>query len=265
MVPSVTTELVRRLENAIDAFEAVSLECRVSGANLSGTRLEQFGPVTAAATVSRPELDFLNRIYGLPLADTGEVDDVLSFYRSQGLRAWVELPPGTEALAARLADAGARPTEAITVFYCLPSTGITRTSVDVRRVEPDDVLRCADLLLEGHGVPPDARSIDAPAVAARALQDDATFYVASVDDRDVAVGVLGIRDRIGYLANASTVEHYRRRGCQTALVARRIADAATAGCELVTALTSFGSASQRTLERCGLRLAYTKTVWRLGD
>jgi hypothetical protein len=77
------------------------------------------------------------------------------------------------------------------------------------------------------------------------------------------VGVLGVRDRVGYLANASTVEAFRRRGCQTALVARRIDDAATAGCELVTALTTFGSASQRTLERAGLRIAYTKTVWRL--
>jgi GNAT superfamily N-acetyltransferase len=241
----------------------ISLECRVAGDNPSGTRLGRFGLVTAAATVSRPELDFLNRIYGLPLAGEADVDDVLSFYRSLGLRPWVELPPGTEALAGRLADEGARPTDTLAVLYVLTATAIPSTSVEVRRVEPDDALRYADLLLEGHGVPPEERALNAPALASRAQKDDATFYVATVDGRDAAVGVLGVRDRVGYLANASTVEAFRRRGCQTALVARRIDDAATAGCELVTALTTFGSASQRTLERAGLRIAYTKTVWRL--
>lgn len=263
--PPVTKDIVKRLEHAIDAFEVVSLEYRVLGENPSGTRVERFGAVTAAATVSRPELDFLNRIYGLPLAATGDVEDVLSFYRSLGLRPWVELPPGTEDLAMLLADAGARPIETVAVLYGVPSSGLTPTGIDVRRVEPEDTRRCAELLLEGHGVPADVRALDAPAIATRAQHDDATFYVASVDGSDVAIGVLGVRDRIGYLANASTVEPFRRRGCQTALVARRIADAATAGCELVTALTAFGSASQRTLERCGLRMAYTKTVWRLGD
>jgi GNAT superfamily N-acetyltransferase len=117
--------------------------------------------------------------------------------------------------------------------------------------------------LEGHGVPADERALNAPALAARAERDDATFYLAAVDGRDSAVGVLGVRDGVAYLANASTLEAARRRGCQTALIAHRIADAAIAGCELVTALTTFGSASQRTLERTGLRIAYTKTVWRL--
>ena len=258
------TELVQRVERAIDAFEVVSLQSRVSGANPHETRLERFGPITAAATVSRPELDFLNRIYGLPLAAPEDVDDVLSFYRELGLRPWVELPPGTEDLAARIVDAGARPTDTLGVLCGLPETAV-ESSVDVRRIEPNEALRCADLLLEGHGVAAEDRTLNAPVLAARAQDDAAIFYVASVDGQDAAVGVLGLQDGIGYLANASTVERFRRRGCQTALVARRIADSAIAGCELVTALTGFGSTSQRTLERCGLRLAYTKTVWRFSD
>lgn len=262
--PAVTTQLVQRLERTIGAFEVVSLECRVAGDNPTDTRLERFGDVAAAATVARPELDFLNRIYGLPLGDAGAVDDVLAFYRSLGLRPWVELPPGTEALAARLADAGGRPVDTIAVFYGLPSNTVAPPAgVAVRRVEAADALRAADMLLEGHGVPEDERTLNAPVLAARTDRDDATFYVAAVDGRDAAVGLLGVRNGVAYLANASTLEAARRRGCQTALVAHRSADAATAGCELVTALTTFGSASQRTLERVGLRIAYTKTVWRL--
>jgi hypothetical protein len=77
-LPLVTTDLVQRIERTIDSFEVVSLECRVDGDNPAGTRLERFGDVVAAATVSRPELDFLNRIYGLPLGGAGEIDDVLA-------------------------------------------------------------------------------------------------------------------------------------------------------------------------------------------
>ena len=171
---------------------------------------------------------------------------------------------GTEAVAARLADAGARPIDTVAVLCGLPETTV-ETGIDVRRVEPHDALRCADLLLEGLGVPEDDRALNAPVWAGLAQQDDATLYAASVDGQDAAVGVLSLRDDIGYLASASTVERFRRRGCQTALVARRIADAASAGCDLVAALTRFGSASQRTLERCGLQLAYTKTVWRIEE
>ena len=257
-------ELVQRVERAIDAFEVVSLQNRVDGVNPHETRLERFGPVAAAATVSRPELDFLNRIYGLPQADATDVERVLSFYRSLGLRPWVELAPGTEALAASLADAGARPIDTLAVL-CGPPRTAAETAVDVRAIEPHDALRYADLLLEGLGVPAEDRALNAPVWADRVQLADATFYAAAVDGQDVAVGVLGLREGIGYLASASTVEHFRRRGCQTALVARRIADAASAGCDVVAALTQFGSASQRTLERCGLQLAYAKTVWRMAE
>jgi hypothetical protein len=68
---------------------------------------------------------------------------------------------------------------------------------------------------------------------------------------------------VGLLANSATVPAFRQRGCQTALIRRRLADAAEQGCELVAAQCAFGGASQRNLERAGLRIAYTKAVWRV--
>ena len=72
-----------------------------------------------------------------------------------------------------------------------------------------------------------------------------------------------VGDGIGYLANAATVPGFRGRGCQTALLARRIADAAAAGCDLVAGQATFGSTSQRNMERMGLRPAVTVTTWRM--
>jgi ribosomal protein S18 acetylase RimI-like enzyme len=264
-VPFVTEEVVRRVERSIDAFGVVWLEGHVLGENPAGIRLEHFDGVTAAATVSRPELDFMNRVHGLAFADPRVLEEVLSFYRSLGLRSWVELPPGAEGVAAGLAEAGARPVESVAVLFGTPRSLPPPPTVEVRLIGREDAHRFAELLLEGHGVPADARAFDAPGIATTASRDDIGFYAAIVDGREAAAGVLALHDRIGYLANASTLPAFRRRGCQSALVARRIADADAMGCDLVASLTSFASASQRTLERAGLRIAYTRTVWRLGE
>lgn len=260
-----SSELVRRLEGAIDAFAVAWLEGHALGDNPAGIRLERFSGVTAAATPRRPELDFMNRVHGLAFAGTRVLEEVLSFYRSLGLRPWVELPPGAEGVAARLAEAGAVPVDSVAVLFGTPRSLPPPPTVEVRRIGREDAHRFAELLLEGHGVPADARAVDAPGIATTGSRDDIGFYAAIVGGREAAAGVLALHDRVGYLANASTLPAFRRRGCQTALVARRIADAAALACDLVASLTSFGSASQRTLERAGLRIAYTKTVWRLGE
>jgi GNAT superfamily N-acetyltransferase len=87
-------------------------------------------------------------------------------------------------------------------------------------------------------------------------------YLARVDGAPAAAAALRLCDGLALLANASSLPAFRRRGCQTALIGRRLADARAAGCELVCALAAFASPSQRNLERAGLRLAYTKAVWR---
>jgi ribosomal protein S18 acetylase RimI-like enzyme len=263
-VQFVSSEIVRRLEGAIDAFAVVWLEGHVLGENPAGIRLEHFDGVTAAATVSRPELDFMNRVHGLAFAEPRVLEEVLSFYRSLELRPWVELPPGAEGVAAGLAEAGARPVDSVAVLFGTPRSLPPPPTVEVRRIG-EDAHRSAELLLEGHGVPAEARALDAPGIATTASRDDIGFYAATVDGREAAVGVLALHDRIGYLANASTLPAFRRRGCHSALVARRITDADAMSCDLVASLTSFASASQRTLERAGLRIAYTRTVWRLGE
>ena len=256
----VTPELVRRLERTIDAFAVVWLEGHVGGP--AGVRLERFGPVTAALTESRPELDFMNRIHGLP-EDPGRLDEVLAAYRDAGLRPWIEVPPGAEELLARLVDAGARPLESLAVLYTAPEPRAVPDGVEIRAVGPGEALRFARLHLRGHGVPEGVIDVDAPGVATAVARDAVHAYIARVDGEDAAAGVLFRHDRDASAANASTVERYRRRGCQSALLARRLTDAAAAGVELLSSLTVLGSGSQRNMERAGLRVAYTKTVWRV--
>ena len=90
----------------------------------------------------------------------------------------------------------------------------------------------------------------------------ALAFLARIED--TVVGGCGGRiipeARIASLFGAATLPEYRCRGVQTALIARRLHEAAQAGCEYAVVSTNPGSGSQRNMERRGFRLAYTKVV-----
>src|SRR5438876_705387 len=50
------------------------------------------------------------------------------------------------------------------------------------------------------------------------------LYLATVDGKPAAAAALTVGDGIGLLANAATMPAFRGRGCQAALIRRRIAD-----------------------------------------
>jgi GNAT superfamily N-acetyltransferase len=266
-LPLVTEALVRRLELAAEDFTIRRLDAarRMPG-NPLGIRIERFGEVTAPARPSTPELDFVNRVTGLWPSDADRVEEIVRFYRELGLRPWFELPPseGFEELAARLTSAGAAQIGFHAVLYGLPRTHEVATpGVVVRGVDAREIDRFSDVLLAGLDVPENVRAHEAVGFRLWPEEPGWRLYFAEIDATPAAAGVLSAHDRIGYLAIAGTLPDFRRRGCQTALVQRRLADAAESGCELVTTGATFASQSQRNLERAGLRVAYTKAVWRV--
>jgi len=91
-------------------------------------------------------------------------------------------------------------------------------------------------------------------------------YAALVDGEPVGGATLLVNGTVGELGAAATLELARGRGCQTALLHRRIRDAAAAGCE--TLLVETGertgdrpSASYRNILRAGFREAYARPNW----
>lgn len=87
-----------------------------------------------------------------------------------------------------------------------------------------------------------------------------TRYLARVDGQVAGGASLRIKDGIAQLAGAATLPAFRRRGVQNALLARRMADAAAAGCELAVITTQPGSKSQQNAQRQGFDLLYTRAV-----
>ena len=66
---------------------------------------------------------------------------------------------------------------------------------------------------------------------------------------------------VGYLASATTAQHLRGRGVQTTLIQHRCEVARRAGVSWLTSQTAFGPSSQRNLQRAGLQIASTATLW----
>jgi GNAT superfamily N-acetyltransferase len=75
-------------------------------------------------------------------------------------------------------------------------------------------------------------------------------------------GAAGMRmaDGVAQLCGAGTLPAHRRRGVQTALLRRRLADAARAGCDLAVVTTQPGSVSQQNVQRQGFELLYTRAI-----
>ena len=63
------------------------------------------------------------------------------------------------------------------------------------------------------------------------------------------------------MANALTVPALRGRGCQTALLQRRIHDAHQLGCDVLVSQCRPGSTSQNNQLRAGFEIAGTKAWW----
>jgi len=87
-------------------------------------------------------------------------------------------------------------------------------------------------------------------------------YLARVDGQPAGEAALRLDDESGLaqLAGAGTLPPYRGRGIQKALLARRLADARAAGCDLAVVTTAPGTRSQSNVMRGGFALLYTRAI-----
>jgi len=273
--PRVTDELIRRLEGENIRFIAGWLEGAMARpGNPRGLRIERFGDVFAPLATNVPDLDFMNRVAGLSPRNLDVLPGVLSLYRDAGIRPWFEVAPAsgeTDPVGAALAAAGAVPQWHSTLLYAPVSAGTPSPSdarpdghvIEVRRVGAGEVHGFAELLLRGWGVPEDELAEAAGDHAHWHSVPGWRLYVATVDGQPAAAAVLQVHGGVGYLASASTLPAHRNKGCQSALIRRRILDAVADGVDLVSGMAIIGSTSQQNMERAGLRPACTVTTWRL--
>jgi hypothetical protein len=89
-----------------------------------------------------------------------------------------------------------------------------------------------------------------------------THFLVEREGRPIAAAALAIYDGVALLAGASTIPASRRLGAQNVALSARLAEAYRRGCDLAMVVATPGSASQRNAERCGFRVAYSRSKWK---
>jgi len=88
-------------------------------------------------------------------------------------------------------------------------------------------------------------------------------FLAELDAKAIAAGILFIYEDVCILAGASTIPEARNQGAQNALLADRLTFAAERGCELAVMAALPGGQSQKNAQKNGFNIAYTRTKWHL--
>lgn len=236
----------------------------------AGVQARHFGPVLATAFADLPEAPRMNTILGA--AEPGAVSDGHFGEAVEWMREWeVDFQvsvaaerPGTELAETWLDWHGCEQGAVMRQYVRAAGAPAARDApgVEVHKLPPaaEEGLDC--LITEGFDLPFMAGFLFLGLPCLPGWH----CYFAYLEDEVVACGSMRIENGIAKLGLDATLEHARGHGCQSALLRRRLRDAAAAGCHTAIARSRDdpargGSAASRNLRRAGFAEAYRSVVW----
>ncbi len=195
------------------------------------------------------------------------LDVIERFFLDRGAPVLHEVSPlaGVAALDL-LCQRNYRPIEISSVLYrsVEPSDSKRDSRIWVRVIEPEEAQLWAEVSARGWAHEhPELLDTILQLGAIMSARQQSTCFLAEIDGKPGAAGVLSMHDRVALFAGASTVPEMRRRGLQAALLQERMRYASDHGCNIAMMVAVPGSDSQRNAERSGFRIAYTRAKWKL--
>lgn len=250
-----------------DVWEAVPAEI----ARERGLELRTFGQIQASIAADLPSAGVLNLVLGAAedAEDGGEgLRAAAAWAAEQGVSPYVPVTPGLPGAAA--AEAWLRESGFERAYSWMkfvrdphPPRFPSPDGVEVVELSSSEVEPFGTIAAVGFGFPAWGAELFAHLPGRAGWR----CYVARVDGEPQACAAMLIDEEIAELGIAATLEGARGRGCQTALLRRRIEDAAAAGCrtlfvETGERLPDRPSASYRNILRAGFEEAYLRPNWR---
>lgn len=233
-----------------------------------GVELRSAGPLQATVIRDLPTVPMLNVLLGAPESDGAQLAGLLDWIERLGVAFYVPVTPGlpgSEAAERLLAARGYARGYGWMKFVrdVTPPAQPDPHSVEVAEPAAEEERNAfGRVVAAGFGLP----AWMAELFAALPGRDGWRCYVARLDGEPVASAALRIHGAVGELGLAATLAAARGRGAQTALLNRRIRDAAAAGVE--TLLVETGertddrpSGSYRNILRAGFQEAYVRPNW----
>lgn len=246
--------------------------CVLAAAEAEGNPLEasvDHTPGIAVPALGAINAGLFNRVIGLGLgapADDALIDAVLASYAERGqtdivLEATPHSEPADlrERLAAHgLVDSGHRQAKAWQTPARYEGPGMDA----VVPLGPDDADEFAQVNMLAWQVP----AFLAVWFGATLFADDFRHFGVRAGDRIVSTGAMYVSDGIAWLGFGATLPEHRGRGLQTAILARRVHEAAVLGCHLVHSETAAHTSTRHNpslanMLAVGFRHAYDKEWW----
>jgi hypothetical protein len=241
----------------------------------SGVEVARFGPVQATAFGDLPEVVSLNQIQGAAepgAIEGGHLAAAIEWMRQREVHYWVPVADARPGAAEAEVWLGSRGYE--------QAHGWVRFVRDLRlpvvfETDPRiEIFELGDEELDGEALSAiiaEAMNLPAPAGTlffSLPARLDWRCYTAALGPGELVVSTASmmIDGEIAQLGPGNTLERARGRGCNLALLKRRLRDAAALGCRLaVVEVTECAperlSAVGRNLLRAGFELAYPGHIW----
>ena len=153
----------------------------------------------------------------------------------------------------------------------LEARSATRSELQIARSESTELDEWIDVMVSGFA------SVDAQGIAAHeeypraviegimrdfAGAEGVVRYLARREGNPVGAGTMRMFAGVAQMCGAATLPAHRRRGVQSALLLRRLAEASDNGCTVAIVTTQPGSKSQENVQRQGFELLYSRNVLR---
>lgn len=249
-----------------DVWRAVSPEAAAE----HGVELASFGPVQARIARELADVQMANQVLGATAPGAvagGQLEAAIAWARERGGNPNVPVTPGLEASAeaeAFLRVAGFSPGYGWMKFVrdAHPPRFSVPDEVEVVELSAASEEPFAATVAAGFGLPAWGAEMFAQLPGRRGWR----CYVAKLGGATQAAAAMFLDAGIAEFGMAATLEPARGRGCQLALLGRRIADAAAAGCKLCFVETGERvperpSTSYRNILRAGFEEAYVCPNW----
>ena len=232
-----------------------------------GVELRDFGALQVTLTRDLPQVPILNLVLGAPEATEADLEYAIAWAAEHGVSPCIPVTPGLPGSAraeAWLQERGFEHGYAWMKFVrdAHPPRFPAPDGVEVVELVSADEEPFGMIAAAGFGMPPWGAGFFADLPG----RDGWRCYVARVEGEAQACAAVLIEDGLAEFGIAATLEGARGRGCQAALLHRRIRDAAEAGCHTLFVETGERvpdrpSASYRNILRAGFEEAYLRPNW----
>lgn len=235
-----------------------------------GIEVRRFGPVQASLIADLPQARMLNLVLGAGergAVAEGHLAAALDWVASRGVDCYVPVTPAapeSDAATAWLEGHGYEPGYGWMKFVrdASPLPSPEPAGVEVRELGAGEGEAMGAIAAAGFGLPAWASAL----FGGLPDREEWRCYVAEVDGVPRACAAMLLDGGVAEFGIAATSESARGRGCQSALLRRRIADAAAAGCRVLFVETGERTAdrpsgSYRNILRAGFEEAYLRPNW----